>query len=223
MRVAALIFAMFVSAVAAAGQVVTLKNDIPESQYLAAEAKAKELLKTANYRSVWTTEYFEDHSKTGNLKERKVIEIIPPDRKRTVEEKFSGSRSRIELIRVDFAHYIRGDDTPWIKFPGLHGFDIGLEVVGKKNQYSSLPSIDFEGGIADFYERRSSGKFQDPAQMDGVYVRAIRTTRLWYSLDGKILKKLEEIMAEGRKQMSRETTTYEYDPKDLKIEAPVIK
>ena len=37
MRVAALIFAMFVSAVAAAGQVVTLKNDIPESQYLAAE------------------------------------------------------------------------------------------------------------------------------------------------------------------------------------------
>ena len=37
MKVAALIFVMFLSAVVAAGQVVTLKNDIPESQYLAAE------------------------------------------------------------------------------------------------------------------------------------------------------------------------------------------
>ncbi len=223
MKVAALILAMFLAAVSAAGQVLTLKNDIPESQYLAAEAKAAELLKTANYRSIWTKEYFDDHTKTGKLKERKLIEIIRPDRKRTVEERFADSRSFVEIIRVEFAQYIRGDDTPWMKFPGIHGFDSGLEVRGKKNQYRSVPSIGFEGGIADFYERRSSGKFQDPAQMVGVYVKGIKTTRIWYSLDGKILKKLEEIMVKGGNQMSRETTTYEHDPKDLKIEAPVVK
>ena len=47
MKVAALILTMFLAAVSAAGQVLTVKNDIPESQYLAAAAKAAELLKTA--------------------------------------------------------------------------------------------------------------------------------------------------------------------------------
>ena len=223
MKIALLFIVVLMFAGLATAQVTTSKNSISERRYFAAAAKANELVEKANYRTIWTKEYFEDHSKTEKLKERKLIEMIRPDRKRTVEERFADSRSFVEIIRVEFAQYIRGDDTPWIKFPGIHGFDSGLEVLGKKNRYRSLPSIDFEGGIADFYERRSSGKFQDPAQMDGVYVRAIRTTRIWYSLDGKILKKLEEIMVEGRKQMSRETTTYEYDPKDLKIEAPVIK
>ena len=151
------------------------------------------------------------------------LDLVPLSLSCPVEERFADSRSFVEIIRVEFAQYIRGDDTPWMKFPGIHGFDSGLEVRGKKNQYRSVPSIGFEGGIADFYERRSSGKFQDPAQMVGVYVKGIKTTRIWYSLDGKILKKLEEIMVKGGNQMSRETTTYEHDPKDLKIEAPVVK
>ena len=37
MKVAALILAMFLATVSGAGQVVSLKNDIPESQCLAAE------------------------------------------------------------------------------------------------------------------------------------------------------------------------------------------
>ena len=37
MKVAALILTMFLAAVSAVGQVMTQKNDIPESQYLAAE------------------------------------------------------------------------------------------------------------------------------------------------------------------------------------------
>ena len=40
MKFAAPILTMFLAAVSAAGQVLTLNNDIPESQYLAAEAKA---------------------------------------------------------------------------------------------------------------------------------------------------------------------------------------
>ena len=67
MKVAALILTMFLAAVSAAGQGLTVKNDIPESQYLAAGAKAAELLKTANYRAVWTKEYFNDRSTTATL------------------------------------------------------------------------------------------------------------------------------------------------------------
>ena len=38
--------------------------------------------------------------------------------------------------------------------------------------------------------------------------------------DGKLLKSVEETMVEGREEMLRETTTYEYDTK-IKIEAPI--
>lgn len=49
------------------------------------------------------------------------------------------------------------------------------------------------------------------------------TFPVWYSADRKILKKTEETAIESREEMLHETTTYQYDPKDLKIEAPAIK
>ena len=54
-------------------------------------------------------------------------------------------------------------------------------------------------------------------------VRCFLTARVWYSAKGEIHKKTEETAIEGREEILRETVTYEYDPKDLKIEAPVIK
>lgn len=223
MKVAALILTMFLAAVSAAGQVASLKNDIPESQYLAAEATAKELLKSANHRSVWTKEYLEGRSKAPTLQEKKLREVIQPDKWRTVEEKFGEKPSREERIWAEKALYVKRDDKPWQKFSGGGGGGMRMESGQVKNQYRYLPAIDFEGNKADFYEHisiRTANKF---SRTDFVVVRYIRTTRIWYAADGKLLKKLEETAIEGREEMLRETTTYEYDPKDLKIEAPVMK
>ena len=208
---------------AAAGQVTTIKNDIPEGQYLAADAKAEELLKTANYRSVWTKEYLEDRAKPATLQEKKLREVIQPNKWRTVEETLGDKPSREERIWVDKALYVQRDDKPWQKFSGGGGGGMRMESGQVKNQYRYLPAIDFDGIKADFYEHisvRTANKF---SQTDFVVVRYVRTTRVWYSADGKILKKTEETAIEGREEMLREVTTYEYDPKDLKIEAPVIK
>ena len=49
----------------------------------------------------------------------------------------------------------------------------------------------------------------------------LHSTRIWYSFDGRILTKIVGMGIEGSNDMFRETTTYEYDPKDLKIEAPM--
>ena len=89
---------MFLAAVSAAGQVLTVKNDIPESQYLAAEAKASELLKTANYRVVWTKEYVDDRSNTAILEEKRLKEVVQPNKSRTIDERFIGKGRRIENI-----------------------------------------------------------------------------------------------------------------------------
>ena len=223
MKVAALILTMFLAAVSAAGQVLTVKNDIPESQYLAAEAKGEELLKTANYRSVWTKGYVETGTKLAKLQEATFREVVHPDKWRTVEEAFGDKPSRVERIWVDKALYEKRNDEPWQKFSGGGGVGGRIESGQVKNQYRFLPAIDFEGKKADFYEHlsiRTANKF---SQTDFVVVRYVRTTRVWYSAEGKILKKTEETAIEGREEMVRETTTYEYDPKDLKIEAPVMK
>lgn len=223
MKIAVFILMMFLAAVTAAGQVTTLKNDIPESQYVAAEAKAAELLKTANYRSVWTKEYFADRSKAATLQERTMIELIPPDKRRVVDEKFYDKPSRVERIWVDKALYEKRNDEPWEKYSGGTGINQRIESGQVKNQYRYLPSTDLEGEKTNFYELVSTRTANKFSQNGYVVVKYIRTTRTWYSVDGKLLKKTEETMIEGQEEMLRETTIYKYNPKDLKIEAPEMK
>ena len=204
-------------------QVTTLKNDIPESQYLAEEAKAKELIAKANYRSVWTLDYFEDRSKNSKLSEKKLREVLLPNKWRTVEETFYEKPTRDERIWDGKFLYSKTNDGPWEKWGRGNGSGSGggVESGQIKNQFRFLPSIDYEGGKADFYELvsvRTANKF---SQTSYVVVKYIRTTRTWYSTDGKLLKKIEETMIEGREEMSRETSTYKYDPLDLTIEAPI--
>jgi len=221
MKVAALILTIFLAAVSVAGQVTTLKNDIPESQYLAAEAKAAELLKTANYRSVWAKEYLEDRSKPATLQEGKVKEVIQPNKWRTVEQTYYNKPTREEIIADGKAFYFRTNNGPWSK-GGLGNSGGGwLESGQVKNQYRYVPAIDFRGIKADFYEKVSVRTANKSSQTDSFVVRYIRTTRVWYSAEGKILLKTEETMMEGREETLYETTTFEYDPKDLKIEAPI--
>jgi len=224
MKVAALILTMFLAAVSAAGQVTTNKNDIPESQYLAAEAKAAELLKTANYRSRWVKSYLEDNLMATFLQEMVTREVIRPNKWRTITVKlYENPPVREEIIADGKDFYFRTDNGPWTK-GGLGSGSGGVIETGQvKNQFRYLPAINYGGKKVNLYEKISVRTANKLSQTDLVVVRYIRTTRIWYSLDGKILQKIEETRVEGSKEMLRETTTYEYDPKDLKIEAPVIK
>ena len=223
MKVAALIFTMFLAAVSAAGQVAALQNDSPEVKSFLAEIKAGEILKTANYRSVWTKEFVAERSKEAKLQERMVSEVIQPNKARSVVEQFSDTPSREEIIRDGKAFYIRQGDKPWQRFNGDGGRSVQFVQMPYRIQFRFLPSVEFEGGKADFYEYVTIRTSNKSSKKDAVVVRYVITTRSWFSTDGKILKKIEETTVEGRVEMVRETTTYEYDPKDLKIEAPAIK
>lgn len=221
MKVPVLIITIFLAAASVAGQVTTIKNDIPESQYLTAVAKAQELRNNSNYRSVLTKEYLEDRSKDAKLQAKTLHEVIQPDSWRMVDETFYGKPSREERIWVDEALYVKINDGQWQKYKGGGVGGSRIESGQIKNQYRFLAAIEFEGGKADFYEHISIRTANKASQNDLVTVRYVRTTRSWYSLDGKILKKIEENTIDGHEDMLRETTTYEYNPKDLKIEAPI--
>lgn len=222
MKLPALILTIFMAAAVAAGQVLTAKDDISAEKYFAAEKKAEELLKTANYRSVWTKEYFADRSKAAELEEKKLYEVLHPDKWRSVDEIFVPQRRREEIISDGKAYYFRTNDRPWSKGGLGNGSASRSESGQVKNQYRYLPEVDLGGKKAELYELisiRTANKYY--SQTEFRTVRYIRTTRIWYS-DGKILKKSEETTVEGREEMLIEVTTYEYDPKDLTIEAPIM-
>ena len=223
MKVAALIFAMFLSAVVAVGQVVTLKNDIPESQYVAAVLKGFEILGKSNFRIVWTQESVLVSSKGAKLQEKYLSEFILPDKWRTVREKFYGYPKREENIKVDGSQYVKRDDKAWIKYSRGFGSGFGMGSGYERVSHKYTAAVEFDGGKADVYEVVSERYDNSGRSKENVVVKNIRTTRAWYSADGKILKKTEESTMEGREDVLRETTTYEYDPKDLKIEAPQMK
>ena len=202
---------------------MTVKNDIPESQYLAAGAKAAELLKTANYRAVWTKEYFNDRSTTATLQEKTLSEVIRPDKRRTVQEKFGSKPSREEIITDGTGFYFRTNDGPWSKRGLGNGSGVRFVPMEERIQVRFLPAVEFEGGKADFYEHVTIRPMSKASKNKPFVFRYVITTRSWFSAEGKILKKIVATAIEDNPDMARETTTYEYDPKDLKIEAPVIK
>lgn len=222
MKVAALILTMFLASDSAAGQVLTVKNDIPESQYLAAEAKAGELLKTANYRVIQTKEYFAQRSREAKLQEKLLLEFVQPDKKRTLWEEFYNKPRRNETISDGKASYSRTDNWPWSKDDALANYyETDVEIVPNRNQYKYVPAVEIEGKKAVYYEFIEIRKSNKSSKTDFPTIGYVCTMQLWFLLDGKILKKMEDCALEGRKDRLLWTTVYEYDPKDLKIEAPI--
>lgn len=222
MKVAAFILTMFLAAVSAAGQVATAKDETIGKQYRAVMAKAEKMLGTLSYRSVWTKEFFESSSQPGKIRARTEREILRSDLWRTVEETFQGKPDRNELICVGKYIYTKTNDLPWARFDFEYEPPNGsIDAHRATNLHKYIPLVDFQGGKAHYYEATLIRTEEEFTSTGFVNVKHIRTERSWFTLDGKLLKKLDEATIEGREEVIRETTTYEYDPKDLKIEAPV--
>jgi len=221
MKSLARVFVVVIFAVAAAtGQVA--KDHILGSQCLTVQAKAGELLKTANYRVIQTKEYFAERSREGKLQEKLLLEFVQPDKKRTLWEEFYNKPRRNETISDGKASYSRTDNWPWSKDDDLANYyETDVEIVPDRNQYKYVPAVEIEGKKADYYEFVEVRKSNKSSKTDFPTIGYVCTMQLWFLLDGKILKKMEDCVLEGRKDRLLWTTTCEYDPKGLKIEAPI--
>lgn len=222
MKSLARVFVVVMFAVlASSGQVTSAKDDIPESQYLTAVINGFETIEKSNYRMVRTEELVSITSKDAKLQERILLEVIRPGKSRTVREKFNGYPKREENISINGSFYVKREDDPWIIYSRGMSFGLGLGTGFERVRHRSIPKVDFGAAKADFFEIISERYYDKNVNGHEVAVKIVRTTRVWYSTDGKLLKKIEETFAEGSNDMDRETTTYEYDPQDLKIEAPI--
>ncbi|CAN5626164.1 hypothetical protein BH24ACI3_BH24ACI3_03040 [soil metagenome] len=207
--------------IGAAGIANAQKNDISEAEYLQVEARAAELLNASGYRLRRVGEYFEDRSKSSRIAESDILEVLQPNKRRTVEIRdYNGKIRKEERIWDGKSLYVRTDDGEWKQFSGGSGGGGRIESGQTTKKYRFLGKVDLDGVQADLYELESLRIANKFSANDMIVVRFNKKIRSWYSPDGKLLQKIIEDSIEGRQDLSRETTKIEYEP-NIKIEAPI--
>jgi len=195
-------------------------KEITEKQFNEINAKGMELLNSSSHRSTRKLEYFGDRSKPGRTSETSLREVLIPDKWRTVEETFYDKHTREESIWDGKFLYMKVNDGEWKRYNGGGSGGVDFEAGEMTKSYKYLGKADLDGKRADMYEFKMDRIARKMTMTDMFTVHYIRKISYWFSADGKLLKKIKEDDVQGRNELSRETTTIDYDA-NIKIEAPI--
>ena len=216
MKVAALILTMFLAAVSAAGQVVSLKNDIPESQYLAATKAASETSKK-KVRRIATRETLAIGTTTRIID--RIDEYLPPHRHRMSQTRSDGPVTFIsEAILIKHMYYVRLGSDPWYKMdmrnialPYAIPYEQG-DTSGKRNEYSVVADV-LNGEQVQLFEHKHFDS------QHGFF----RESKKWIGKDGLVYRE-EEVSGtvSPRFEGAKVTSTHTYNPSPaISIKAPM--
>ena len=188
------------------------------------EQKAMELLRSVPYRSTTIAETFPVRGEAANWKSKMILEVVPPDRTRQVQETLTSEKpDRREIISVSGTYSQRFNDGPWQVLPPPPDY------VGPRNETPPIPVLKpkFEiqtrlvetltenGRTVSVYEIKN--KFT--REVDGKEAVQLTSSRFWFRDDGFLLKKFAELENVGDPKIVINTTVYDYD--NIKIEAPI--
>lgn len=173
------------------------------------------------FRMIDTTKFF-TNKKVDEIRTF-ISENLPPDKKRWLStvEKDGVVTEKMESITIGKIEYTRKNNEDWTKRDltvsgsgGTGGFKIGGPLDTKElHQYILAPTtLDNQPSNLYFYYH--------VLQIENVL--HFLESRHWLNRDGLIIKSTTK---QGRtipdNVVSLQTRDYEYNPKDLKIEAPV--
>ena len=197
------------------------ENVIKENEFKEILANATGKLKDKIYRLTKTEENFADRNGKSESVKTKILEIVPPDKRREVEEvKSAAENYRVERIWDGRNLYEKKDDGAWKKYLG--GGDGGGDLTSGRvtTIYKFIGKESLNEKTANVYEtetRRIANKF---TQTSRYRVEYITKTKYWISEDGYFLKTIKESEVAGSNSLRREVEVYEYDT-NIKIEAPI--
>lgn len=214
-----LIFCSFLS-IHAQGKTVS------EQELTALINNANKKLSESNYRSISNSKSFKRSSdKTFNQFVTNVVEYISPDHRHTIYEfKSKEMNSRLETISIGQKKYVKRNSEDWKEiaasenefgFGGQTGNIDGEVLIERKYKGSEI----LKNQNAELYEIATTRKYNLP---NFKYVYTV-TERLWFAKNGTFLKKESETREDNGKITYYDILEYEYNPKNLKIEAPIIK
>ena len=178
-------------------------------------------------RIVTVEERFENDDTTPVSFSKSINEILPPDRNRFIYEKRTASGiERTEYIDIGEKSFVRRNGGEWeIVVPS--GTVIG---GGMGNGNGIIPKVEttivkslikgetVNNQSADLYKTVESRKYIYP---DKTYIN-VSTESFWFDRRGMLIKSFREFQDGERKNLSRTTEEYEYNP-SFNIVAPTIK
>jgi len=148
-----------------------------------------------------------------------IFESIPPDRSRITDIiTINGKTKKSETIRIGPRSWIRTNDGAWTKAEDLYGAANAGAALVSFESYKSKGKSKLSGVAVNEYEKVIKWKTYDSS---GSRREEIITTRIWVDKKGLCLKEVYETENVNTNNIDRRTVTSEYNPKALKIEAPI--
>jgi len=203
---------VFLSAVGIPGQA----KQIEKKAYQERVIKALDDLREKSYRSTTVSEKLNDRDSKPVHVSKRIFEVIPPDKTRWIIEVDEEKR---EIVQIGQRRFVKSNSGNWKgdNEKRLVNKTIGSEQI-ESESYTIDENAELNGQKVILYEKSEKFKVVGDGAKDR---RENLTTRFWLTRDGVLLRTQSELENVDSKGFLRTTTDYEYDPKGLKIEAPV--
>lgn len=152
-----------------------------------------------------------------------VDEYLKPDKQHYVSSQiFDDHTEKREFILIDKIYYCRKNDTDWVQSSKWCGFGSGSggpsSIVSTK---FTVEEAKLNNQKAEFYQKQTIYKniYSPDKDNEGL---SYWQTSFWLGKDGFILREEVKVGLSKPERIYWQTaTTYEYNPKNLKIEAPI--
>ncbi|MDQ3061947.1 MAG: hypothetical protein M3R14_03665 [Acidobacteriota bacterium] len=218
------IFLLFAFTIFLTSCVSAQEKQFTEKEFKEIQAQATEKLQSKTYRLTKTEENFSDREVNPRSVKISILEIVPPNKKREVEELKSPTKNTKEERIWDGKNlYVRENDNDWKKYNGGGSGSGGDFVSGRITTiYKFVEKTNLNNKTANVYEVEMNRKAVKYNQTSRFEVQYVERTKYWISEDGYFLKTVKESEIIGSKSLLRDTWIYEYDP-NIKIEAPIMK
>jgi hypothetical protein len=196
------------------------EKEITRQEYYKAFREASVKGNTIPQRSLAQRENY----KEGKLDstEEYIDEYLTPDKRRYVHsEKFSDRARRIELIQIGKTYFCKRDNEDWKQSASGCDSGSGFGVSKIVSEEFTIETIKLQGEKVKVYKNLTSYKNNSSPNKDKEGLSYYQN-KFWINKDGLIIK-LDAINGPIEPKMIywQTTNAYEYNPKDLKIEAPI--
>ncbi len=149
-------------------------------------------------------------------------EYLKPDRRHYLEvEKFADYTNKDELIKIGKIYYCRRNDGEWKQY---QSWCSGGSASGLSNIVSSEYTVE-DSNVSDqkvkLYRNYTTYKntYSPDKDKEGL---SYSESKYWLDKNGFILRQeIKSGLLEPQRIYRQQTDSYEYNPKNLKIEAPI--
>ncbi|MGE3468167.1 MAG: hypothetical protein AB7J13_14710 [Pyrinomonadaceae bacterium] len=185
------------------------------------QSKAWALRDAKTYRSTSISEELVAGTIQNDKTRREMTEMLLPSRSRYLSiSTIDGKNKTREVVRIGSIYWVRVNNGRWEKNPAPESR--GLHYVPKPISRTHR-IVGISGSQGHFLTLYEEVTYQTSNETAGMTRAQVATVRYWIDKSGLIHQQLYEVYDVDSNTINRRHIFYQYEPKDIKIVAPVIK